>query len=236
MQNHNIKSLLKGFQNGEKMYGEKCKSRETINFSTLNKIRNKIDSLNESKIFKKSLWGACTTAFFGCFRMGEILPNLEHKTDKTFDLLWRDVNLSKKHAAITLKSQKNKVLCKQTLHIFKFKDKTTCPIRALNKLKNQAKKDGIFNKNCPVFAIGENINLIQKNLNKFLKMAFPKNKFSGHSFRAGVPSSLADFPNIANDWHVMGWGRWRSSIFLNYQKRTKKQSKWVFKKNEKCLL
>jgi hypothetical protein len=94
----------------------------------------------------------------------------------------------------------------------------------------------IFDKNCPVFAIGENINLIHKKLNKFLKKAFPKNKFSGHSFRAGVPSSLADFPNIANDWHVMGWGRWRSSIFLNYQKRTKKQSKWVFKKIEKCLL
>ena len=88
----------------------------------------------------------------------------------------------------------------------------------------------------PVFTLNGNSNLTQKTVNKFLKKSFPKNKFSGHSFSAGVPSSLADFPNIANDWHVMGWGRWRSSIFLKYQKRTKKQSKWVFKKIEKCLL
>ena len=92
-----------------------------------------------------------------------------------------------------------------------------CPISALLKLKKQAKKMGSYQ--------------IQ---NHFLK--YTKNKFSGHSFRAGVPSSLADFPNIANDWHVMGWGRWRSKIFLKYQNRTKKQSKWVFDKIENCLL
>ena len=104
------------------------------------------------------------------------------------------------------------------------------------KLKKQAKKNGFFSNSKSVFAISKKLNLTQKVVNTFLKKEFPKNKFSGHSFRAGVPSSLADFPNIANDWHVMGWGRWRSKIFLKYQNRTKKQSKWVFDKIENCLL
>ena len=106
----------------------------------------------------------------------------------------------------------------------------------MQKLKKQAIKNEIFSKLTPVFAVENLCNLTQKIVNKFLKKSFPKNKFSGHSFRAGVPSSMADFPNIANDWHVMGWGRWRSNIFLKYQNRTKEQSKWVFKKIEKCLL
>jgi hypothetical protein len=168
--------------------------------------------------------------------MGELLPKFEKKSDKKFDLLWKDIKLNKKHAEIVLKTQKNKILEKQTIHIFKFKDKKVCPIRALFKLKQQAINNGIFSNNKPVFALQKEKFLTQRKMNMFLKTSFPKNKFSGHSFRAGVPSSLADFPNIANDWHVMGWGRWRSPSFLKYQKRTKKQSKWIFKKIEKALL
>jgi len=168
--------------------------------------------------------------------MGELLPKLEKHTDKTFDLLWRDIKLGKKHASITLKSQKNQVLKPQKLHIFKLKDKHACPITALWKLKKQTIKKGFFSDSLPVFALSKKHNLTQRKVYEFLKKAFPKNKFSGHSFRAGVPSSLADFPNIANDWHVMGWGRWRSKIFLKYQNRTKKQSKWAFEKIENCLL
>ena len=232
----NIKTLLKGFKNGENLNQKKQKNRETIDFSTLHKIKKEIFNSNKSKIQKRCLWAASSIAFFGCFRMGELLPKLEFKTDTNFDLLWNDVKFDKKHASIVLKSQKNNILNKQTIHIFNFKDKITCPIKALCKLKKEAIKNGCFGKHTPVFSIGTTKNLTQRKLNVFLKESFPKRKFSGHSFRFGVPSSLADFPNIANDWHVMGWGRWRSNMFLKYQKRTKKQSKWIFKKIEKALL
>jgi hypothetical protein len=76
--------------------------------------------------------------------MGELLPKLENQTDKTFDLLWGDIKLSKKHAEITLKSQKNQVLKPQILHIFKLKDKNSCPISALRALKKHSKKNGFF--------------------------------------------------------------------------------------------
>jgi len=35
----------------------------------------------------------------------------------------------------------------------------------------------------------------------------------GHSFRAGIPASLANNPDIANNEMVMGWGRWKSSAY-----------------------
>ena len=232
----NLKTLMKGFENGEKISRKAKVKRETIDFETLKKIKIKIFEVNKPKNWKKCFWAACSTAFFGCFRMGELLPKLENQTDKTFDLLWGDIKLSKKHAEITLKSQKNQVLKPQILHIFKLKDKNSCPISALRALKKHSKKNGFFSSSKPVFMVSKKQNLTQRKVNEFLKKTFKENKFSGHSFRAGVPSSLADFPNIANDWHVMGWGRWRSNIFLKYQNRTKKQSKWVFKKIEKCLL
>jgi len=140
----NLKTLIKGFQNGENLNKKSKVFRETINFKTLTEIKNKIFDQNTSKIFKKSLWGACTTAFFGCFRMGELLPKFRDRTDKKFDLLWEDIKLSKKHASVVLKTQKNRVLNKQTLHLFKFKDKYTCPIHALSKLKKQLLKNGTF--------------------------------------------------------------------------------------------
>ena len=230
------KNLIRGFQIDENLNKKRKNTRETIDFEALKKIKGEIFNQNTCKLFKKSLWAACSIAFFGCFRMGELVPKLENSTDKNFDLLWGDIELGKKHASIKLKSQKNNILKSQYIHIFKFKDDFTCPIKALKKLKKQAIKMDIFSKKKPVFKTGLKKNLTQRKINTFLKTQFPKNRFSGHSFRAGVPSSLADFPNIANDWHVMGWGRWRSSIFLKYQNRTKKQSKWVFKKIEKALL
>ena len=39
---------------------------------------------------------------------------------------------------------------------------------------------------------------------------------TGHSFRAGIPSILAKFPELANDEHIMGWGRWCSKAYMGY--------------------
>jgi hypothetical protein len=40
--------------------------------------------------------------------------------------------------------------------------------------------------------------------------------FSGHSFRAGLPSALASCQNIATEAAIKKWGRWRSNSFEKY--------------------
>jgi hypothetical protein len=40
--------------------------------------------------------------------------------------------------------------------------------------------------------------------------------FSGHSFRAGIPSALANTPDLASDSDIMVWGRWSSDSYKSY--------------------
>ena len=53
---------------------------------------------------------------------------------------------------------------------------------------------------------------------------------SGHSFRAGIPSLLAKFPEESTSDEIMGWGRWKSSAYLSYTKLKSDQRKKVFEK------
>ena len=73
-------------------------------------------------------------------------------------------------------------------------------------------------------------NLMKQTINKVLKNSFKNSNLSSKSFRAAIPSILANFPKLINDKHVMGWGRWKSKVFSRYQKFKTKQRKWVFKK------
>jgi hypothetical protein len=56
------------------------------------------------------------------------------------------------------------------------------------------------------------------------------NQLACHSFRGGIPSALASFPEIANDNHVMGWGRWSSSAYLLYTRLKLSQKLKIYEK------
>ena len=106
----------------------------------------------------------------------------------------------------------------------------------MKKLKKLQLSNELFSKDFPVFRLEPHTFLTQKDINSFLKSSFKNLYIRGHSFRAGIPTSIANFPDIANDNHIMGWGRWRSKIFSTYQKAKKNQKRWIFRKIEKALL
>jgi hypothetical protein len=61
-------------------------------------------------------------------------------------------------------------------------------------------------------------------------------KISCHMFRNAIPSIIADFPNIFNDAHTMGWGRWKSKTFISYQKSKTNQKNGSSQKFKKFYL
>ncbi len=66
-------------------------------------------------------------------------------------------------------------------------------------------------KNQPLFRFRSGRNITTKKVNKFLHQIFPKQKgfnITGHSFRSGLISSAANVPDLINDTHVKGWGRY----------------------------
>lgn len=53
---------------------------------------------------------------------------------------------------------------------------------------------------------------------------------TGHSFRAGIPWTLAMHPDLVSDYHIMGWGRWSSSAYLCSTKLKLCQKRKIFEK------
>jgi len=86
-------SLLKGIKNRE------CKSTSNrsktvpLDFFLLKKIKNQLKKSNKSTTDKKVLWTVCVLAFWGCFRLGEILPKKKYTFDRFSDLLGADVSV-----------------------------------------------------------------------------------------------------------------------------------------------
>jgi hypothetical protein len=95
-----------------------------------------------------------------------------------------------------------------------------CPFSAL---KNLAESNPIgVSKNLPVFRFKNGKNLTVSNFTRTMISLLEKHigpqaqYFSGHSFRAGIPSALAERPNLASDYDIMVWGRWSSDTFKSY--------------------
>jgi len=148
-------------------------------------------------------------------------------------LYWKDVHVKKKCINLSVRTKCCSRGVAEDILIFQFPIKSLCPVRAVIQYKKYLKKR-LGNLSRYTFLVDENFSPLPKRfINKFLKVNFPKKDLSGHSFRAGIPSSVS--PDLVNDLHIMGWGRWKTKAFLSYQKFKFKQKKWVFRKIVKGL-
>jgi hypothetical protein len=57
----------------------------------------------------------------------------------------------------------------------------------------------------------------------------------GHSFRAGLPSAMANDPEAVKDFEICQWGRWSSESYLLYTRLKFKQKQALFRKITEVL-
>ena len=163
---------------------------------------------------KQVLWCACTTAFFGSFRLGEILPKSEYNAHPSITLLWKDINvISSDHVLIHVKVKKSRSKQGDYVDMFGFQGHGVCPVKTLLALKRLSVNNG---PDCPVFSFNSGKNLTLNNLNDTVRkllevhLGSDSGQFSGH-FRAAIPAVLAKYPEHSNSDEIMGWGRWKSA-------------------------
>jgi hypothetical protein len=141
------KSLLKGLENIRGQTNQKRKARKTIPVSLkiLGNVKRSLRLQNWAQGSKICVWAACLVAFWGVFRLGELLPKSELKFDKSSDLLWSDVRISKREkGGILLKVRGCKVRGNpgNSARLFNLEKKEFCPVAALEALKNSQKPEG----------------------------------------------------------------------------------------------
>ena len=57
---------------------------------------------------------------------------------------------------------------------------------------------------------------------------FDKNTISCHSFRAGLPSLISQFPELMSIDDIKSWGRWSGESYAKYTRLGDMQKKKLF--------
>lgn len=211
--------------------------RRVVTFPLLRVIGHRIASSAWSEGAKQVVWTACTTAFFTSARLGELLAKRESSFDPSADLLWGQVRFKGSESAlIHIRIPKAASDEGDFLDIFQFKESPYCPLAALAKLAKDQKRLGLAQPNMPVFRFPSGKNLTPAKLNKILQELLKdiyqpgSNTISCHSLRAGIPSALRRFPDLASTDDIKGWGRWASDSHNRYTRLREDQRRAIFNK------
>jgi hypothetical protein len=216
-----IPLMLKGAKNLA-TYNEICKpAKFVMSFHLLKIIGHEVAKSNWDKDRKLVIWTACCVAFFGSFRLGEILPR-DNSENSWECLKWNQVIFTqKKSAIINIKFPKVfRNIKGDFIDLFEIKNSDCCPYAALKKMASSHKD--MVNKNRAVFSFLDGSLLTSKKFTDTIKGLLAKhigdsaNQLTGHSFRAGIPAALAEHPDLSSDHEIMIWGRWSSSSFRVY--------------------
>jgi hypothetical protein len=184
---------------------------------------------------KQVIFTAAVVAFFGAFRMGEILHKSKWQYNPFETLTWNDVVVTGVDSIlIHLKMDKSRNPKGSYIDLFAFTGHGCCPVQTLMVQKNSSANAVASNK--PVFSFDNGmlltvdsfITCIQDLLVPYL--GNDAKYIQGHSFRAGIPSAMADFPELVNDKEIQSFGRWCSDSFLLYTRLKLNKKRSIFKK------
>jgi hypothetical protein len=227
-----ISAMIRGAENLKFYDNLQTNSRKVMTIPLLKLIGHQIarsDWCDDSKI---TVWAACTTAFFGALRFGEILPSKTDEFCMNDTLLWKDVKFRKDRSIlIHVKVDKSRNPQGSYIDLFEYKSHNCCPVETLLNLRSRKE-----NPEKPVFQFQNGKNLCSSLLNKILReLLLPvigpvAIDITGHSFRAGLPSAMATNPGLVNDNDIKSWGRWSSESYQLYTRLKIQQKKCLFEK------
>ena len=234
-----VKAILTGFNNRNKALERagiiKRKKRRAITLQLLRYFGDWLNRTNTLSDFNKQVfWTIATTAFFGSFRIGELLSKRAKGFDDTCTLLTRDVAFKTEKtekreeitsARIRVKSPKiERISSGDFVTLYEIKSEEgiiheLCPIASLCKYIEMANKRGTLVSSQPFFRLESGLCVSKDRLNKVLKQAFselsdPWNSFSCHSFRMGVSSHMQNWQ--FSEEEIQGQGRWSSTSWELY--------------------
>ena len=236
------KLALRGAENIEKMCSKKTKTKLAMNIHMLKLLGHRICELNWSELSKQVIWTACTVCFFSSCRMGELLTENEYKFNSAKTVTWEQVMFTdEKECTIFVPYSKTRGFEGKFLDIFRLKNSNCCPAAALCKLKKLNVREKVFNKGNPVFSFKSGKGLTKNFMNNLLRILLSdftdeNHIITGHSFRAGLPSAIASYPEKNKMSDMLEWGGWETKEgFSKYKKQDRAERRALFYKIVECL-
>ena len=236
-----VKMALKGANNLQALTSPVKPDRLPMNVFLLEVLSDRIFKLNWTPFSKQVFWTACTLCFFTSCRMGELVALNEKDFDPTTTLTWGNVSFDgNKEIVIFVPYTKTTGFKGKVLDVFYMEGNNLCPASALKKLRSMVQKENIFSLDKPVFSFLSGKHLTKNQINNWLAQLLndftdPHHKITGHSFRAGIPSCLACFPDRDTVDSIKEWGQWYSDSYTSYAKHEREKRRAIFLKIVSCL-
>ncbi len=226
-----IKFILRGRQNKDNIGNRANKGRLPITTSVMKVLKNATREWDAPIERKLVFWSISTLAFFGAFRIHELLSKQETNFDPDFTLLTDDVKIKtqassgKRLLEIRLKCPKeSKTGGPVFVEVFETVG-TLCPVKAFTRWTGRA----IPRPGRPLFCDETGTPVTGKAMNSWLKDRLAhlapgdrdKGTYSSHSFRIGLASTLA--ANGTSEEEIAAAGRWHSKAYEIYLKMPRVQ-------------
>ena len=215
-----VQQVLKGLRNKIAMTFTGKSHRLAMTFPALQLLGDLINKKsNWSELDKYSAWTACLCAFWGSFRMGEIVSG--RACTATFHTLrWDAISFPLGGSGVNIfihSPKSSKDPRGQVSFLASHPDQRYCPVFSLKKLhtlSSSSSKSAVF-----ILSSGKlvHLKLIQSLLDELTSL-FPnvKGHFSCHSFRAALPTAMASHPDEFSMREISQTGKWASSAVEAY--------------------
>ena len=169
------------------------------------------------------IWTTCVLAFWGSFRMSELIASGHKDYQKCNALTWGKIFKSEgNQITVSIKFPKSMTQgTSNAVDVYKCLETIYCPIMQLSKLFQMAKNLKVVEPTSFVFQLESGKPLTMPQLNRIIESVMSKffdgnTKFSCHSFRAGLPAWMAAQPHMFDEQEIKVIGRWSSNAFLHY--------------------
>ncbi len=231
------KIFFQGMSNLGSHRQEKTDRVVPLTIADLKRIRINLGKQNR-KFTGQSVWACCLTAFWGAFRLGELLGRSSYKFDVFSDLLLEDINWGQDWVRIKIKSAKVKGPPGNSALLFSIPDQKLCPVAALARLKKSQANFSMGNANEPVFRETNGKFLTKRVFLDIVNKMKGRNcpQISGKSFRSALPSALENIPNSFRESHIKALGRWRGHSYQVYMRNDEPEFRRVFETISSALL
>ena len=222
-----VDMVLSGRANWDEIQARPTPQRLPMTIKKLELMRAVLElDRTRDPITKAAIMAAACLCFWGSFRMGEILPVRARKVDPENTLLRKDISVAEKTVdgrrmtmlRVKLKSSKeSRAYCRGTIIEVFGNGTKTCPVAAFLKYIGLC---GNMDQDSSAFRTGDGWALRHARMNRELKMILSPylsyGSISGHSFRAGIASLMAE--RGMTDEEIRCQGRWSSESFKRYIK------------------
>ena len=233
-----MKAIMRGAENLQMTAPQlKPNCRRVMTVSLLKHLGHRLATSGWEKPATQSVWAASLAAFFGTARMGELLSPSESWADPTCTFTWSCVQYRQETNSFLLHIRLAKMRSPQGefIDLFPFHMiPGLCPVAALKKQWERQRSLGRGRPEDPVFTYPSGNYVTTEAFNKALRILledvvdYKKDSITCHSFRAGLPSLISQYPELMSVEDIKSWGRWSGESYAKYTRLGDVQKKKLF--------